>query len=279
MTPSTASTDQLTTAALGEAVTDIVQRVRTESPLVQVITNFVSMDLAANVLNAVGASPAMVHDARESGEFAAIASALCVNIGTPSPSWAAGMTAAVEGAVAAGTPWVLDPVAVGATAYRRELVAGLLEHSPAVIRGNAGEILSIATSANAGRGVDSLASSDDAVEAARDVARRYAAVVVVSGRVDVVTDGDRVVRLHGGDDRMPMVTALGCSASALVGATLGVAADRPLEAALAAMAMLAVAGERAGARAEGPGSLRVALLDELAALDRGRTGSARIEVA
>jgi len=275
----TAPTTTSTTAALSAAVTEIVERVRTQSPLVQCITNFVSMDLAANVLNAVGASPAMVHDAHESGEFAAIASALCVNIGTPSPSWAAGMTAAVEGAVGAGTPWVLDPVAVGATAYRRDLVAGLLEHSPAVIRGNAGEIMSIATSVSAGRGVDSIASSDDAVDAARQVATRYAAVVVVSGRVDVVTDGEQVVRLHGGDDRMPMITALGCAASALVGATLGVAPERPLQAALAAMAVLAVAGERAGARAQGPGSLRVALLDELAALDTRRIGSARIELA
>lgn len=281
-TPATSQTSQpsqpsQTTAELSAAVTDIVGRVRAESPLVQCITNFVSMDLAANVLNAVGASPAMVHDARESGEFAAIASALCVNIGTPSPSWAEGMTAAVQGAVAAGTPWVLDPVAVGATAYRRDLVAGLLEHRPAVIRGNAGEIMAIATVVNAGCGVDSLASSDEAVDAARQVAERYAAIVVVSGRVDVVTDGTRVARLHGGDGRMPMITALGCSASALVGATLGVAGERPFEAALAAMAILAVAGERAGARADGPGSLRVALLDELAALDAERMGSARIE--
>jgi len=275
----TAPTTTSSTAALSAAVAEIVERVRTQSPLVQCITNFVSMDLAANVLNAVGASPAMVHDACESGEFAAIASALCVNIGTPSPSWAAGMTAAVEGAVGAGTPWVLDPVAVGATAYRRDLVAGLLEHGPAVIRGNAGEIMSIATSVSAGRGVDSIASSDDAVDAARQVATRYGAVVVVSGRVDVVTDGQQVVRLHGGDDRMPMITALGCSATALVGATIGVAPQRPLHAALAAMAVLAVAGERAGARAQGPGSLRVALLDELAALDTGRMGSARIELA
>lgn len=280
MTSPTFSVDHPATdeQAVVAAVVEIAELVRTRTPLVQCITNFVSMDIAANVLNAVGASPAMVHDARESGEFAAISSALCVNIGTPSPSWAEGMQAAATAAHATGTPWVLDPVAVGATAYRRELVAELLTHEPAVIRGNASEIIALATSVSAGRGVDSEAGSDEALDAARQLATSSGAVVVVSGVTDLVTDGSRVVRVHGGDPRMPLVTALGCSASALVGATLGVAGDRPLEAAVTAMALLAVAGERAGAEARGPASLRVALVDELAALDADRLGAIRLEV-
>src|SRR5699024_11868780 len=93
--------------------------VRAQSPLVQCITNYVSMDITANVLNAAGASPAMVHDVEEAGEFAALASAVVINIGTPSPPWVDGMRAAARSAADAGTPWVLDPVAVGATSYRR----------------------------------------------------------------------------------------------------------------------------------------------------------------
>jgi hydroxyethylthiazole kinase len=258
------------------SVAEIATAVRERSPLVQYVTNYVSMDVAANVLNAVGASPAMVHDPRESGEFARIASAVGINIGTPSPSWVDGMNAAARAAHEVGTPWVLDPVAVGATAYRREIVSELLGHAPTVIRGNASEILSIATPQTGGRGVDSDAASADALQAAQSLAREQSTVVVVTGAEDVVTDGTRTAVVHGGDPRMPMVTALGCSATALVAACCGVGAD-PFDASVTAMAMLASAGVRAGHRAEGPGSLRMHLLDELAALDVDRLGAVRVD--
>ncbi len=254
----------------------IVAAVRLQSPLVQYLTNFVSMDVAANVLNAVGASPAMVHDPHESGEFARIASAVGVNIGTPSPTWVEGMHAAASAAHEVGTPWVLDPVAVGATTYRRETVADLLTHRPTVVRGNASEILAIATSRASGRGVDSDASSSDAAEGAQALARELDAVVVVTGVEDVVTDGTRTAVVHGGHPWMPMVTALGCSATALVAACCAVE-DDAFEASVAAMTMLAVAGEAAGVRSAGPGTFRVALLDELAQLDDARVASARID--
>ncbi|MGH3358515.1 MAG: hydroxyethylthiazole kinase [Nocardioidaceae bacterium] len=241
--------------------------VRKRAPLVQCITNYVSMDLAANVLNAAGASPAMVHDPREAGEFAAIAGAVVANIGTLSPRWVDGMLAAVEVAHEAGTPWVLDPVAVGATSYRREAVDRLLEHDPTVIRGNASEILTIATRAGGGKGVDSAASVDDVREHADDLARRTHAVVAVTGPEDYVTDGERPPTvLRGGDARMPLITALGCSVSALVGACCAVHDDAHQPAA-AALAIVAAAGEIAGAAAEGPGSLRWRMLDELSRLD------------
>jgi hydroxyethylthiazole kinase len=261
-----------------DATTDIARAVRDRAPLVQCITNYVSMDVVANVLNAVGASPAMVHDAHESGEFAGIASALSINIGTPSPPWVEGMTAAVTSARAAGTPWVLDPVAVGATSYRRAIVADLLRHAPTVIRGNASEILAIATARPGGRGVDSAAPSSEAATSAAELARAQSAVVVVTGVEDVVTDGSRTAVIRGGDARMPMVTALGCAATALVAACCAVG-DDPFLSSIAAMAMLAVAGERAGRLSEGPGTLRVRLLDELAALDAERMRTARIDVA
>lgn len=263
-------------AHVPSSVAEIASAVRERSPLVQYVTNYVSMDIAANVLNAVGASPAMVHDPHESGEFARIASAVGVNIGTPSPSWVEGMTAAAAAAHEIGTPWVLDPVAVGATAYRREIVTGLLGHAPTVIRGNASEILAIATSEAGGRGVDSDAAAMDALEAAQALARRQSTVIVVTGAEDIVTDGVRTAVVHGGHALMPSITALGCSASALVAACCGAGAD-PFEASVAAMAMLASAGERAGARAEGPGTLRVHLLDELSALDADRLGGVRID--
>lgn len=241
----------------------VTTALRERAPLVQCLTNFVSMDLAANVLSAVGASPAMVHDPVESAELAALAGAVCVNIGTPSPRWADGMRLAAAQAQVDGTPWVLDPVAVGATRYRRELVDDLLRLRPTVVRANAGEVLALAGTVGASRGVDSLADARDAQVAARAVAREHGCVVVVSGPVDLVTDGDRAVHVHGGHRWMPMITALGCSSSALVAAACAVV-DDPVAAAAGAMGLLAAAGTSAAEVAEGPASLRVSIVDRLA---------------
>lgn len=243
----------------------VYRQLRERHPLVQCITNYVSMDITANLLNAAGASPAMVHDAHEAGEFAALAGAVVINIGTPSPPWVDGMIAAVAAAREARTPWVLDPVAVGATSYRRETVDRLLPYRPTVIRGNGSEIRSLALSTAEGRGVDSDASAAEARDAAIALARQTGSAVAVTGEEDVVTDGERVVIVRGGDPRLPMITALGCAVSALVAACCAVETD-PLAATATALAMVAVAGERAGNHARGPGSLRSGLLDELSTL-------------
>lgn len=250
------------------SVVAVHSELRAKTPLVQYITNYVSMDIAANVLNAAGASPAMVHDVHEAGEFAAIASALAINIGTLSPPWVEGMQAAARTANELGRPWVLDPVAVGATAYRRETVTALLEHEPTVIRGNASEILAIATQTRGGKGVDSTIDAAEVIDLARELAGHTGSVVVVSGKSDVVTDGQRAYLVHGGHDLMPLVTALGCASTALVAACSAVEAD-PVAASVAGMAILAAAGSLAGIHAEGPGSFRWRLLDELAGLDGG----------
>jgi hydroxyethylthiazole kinase len=251
----------------------VLADVREHRPLVQCLTNYVSMDVAANVLLAVGASPAMVHAEEEAGELAGVAGAVCVNIGTVSTPWVAGMHAAAEAAGERGTPWVLDPVAVGATDFRRRVVSGLLERRPTVVRANAGEVLALAGDLGGSRGVDSTASAGEAVEQARRLAAGLGCVVAMSGERDVVTDGRRAVLVGGGDPRMPLVTALGCSLSAVVAACCAVH-DDALVAATAACAALAVAGTRAGADAAGPASLRVGLVDALAGLAPGETAAA-----
>lgn len=238
-------------------------RMRETSPLVQCITNYVAMNVAANVLLAAGASPAMVHAEEEAGEFAAIAGALTVNIGTLSPTWVAGMKVAIAGARAAEKPWVLDPVAHFATTFRRQAVADLLDLRPAIIRGNASEIIALGGGQSAGQGVDSGDAVSDAEDAARQLALSAGAVVAVTGAVDFVTDGERSVRISGGSPLMPKVTALGCSLTALVGAFVAVAPKQPFEATMAALATFAAAGEIAERGAQGPGSFAIRFLDSL----------------
>jgi hydroxyethylthiazole kinase len=240
--------------------------VRRESPLVHNITNYVSMDVAANGLLAAGASPAMVHAVEEVEDFVAIASALVVNIGTLSPPWVEAMERAADRARELGKPWVLDPVGAGATPYRTGVARTLARRWPTIIRGNASEILALVEEGRAGKGVDSAHGSDEAREVARALAGELECVVAVTGSVDYVTDGETVLAVDNGHPLMARVTALGCTASALAGAFAAVEPD-PLRAAAYALGVFGLAGEVAARESPGPGTLRWRILDALHTLD------------
>jgi len=241
----------------------------------------------ANSLLAAGASPAMVSSEEEAGDFArAHSTAVLINLGTLSPAGLAGQHAAVDGAVAAGKPWILDPVACGATPYRTAAAVALARKGPALVRGNASEVASLAAAvcgaasglAGGGtvRGVDSTLASADAAAAA--LAAELRTVVAVSGAVDtVVTPDRRALRVHGGVPMLTDITATGCAVTALCAAAIGAAwsggekgVAHTAVAAAAALAAMGVAAERAVAvGVHGPASLRVGLVDALAQLGRG----------
>ncbi|MGH3097520.1 MAG: hydroxyethylthiazole kinase [Streptosporangiales bacterium] len=237
-----------------------IAELRDRTPLVHCLTNRVVINFTANALLAAGASPAMVEDPEEAAEFAPLANALLVNVGTLSRTQADAMRAAVAAATAAGTPWVLDPVAVGGLTFRTQVATELLGSRPTVLRGNASEVLALAGAEAHGKGVDSAADSAAAVDAAGTLADKHGCVVAVSGEVDYVTDGQAVYHVPGGHPMMTKVTGMGCVLGALIAACTAV--TEPLRAAVTGSTLLAVAGERAAS--EGlPGSLAVALLDEL----------------
>jgi hydroxyethylthiazole kinase len=235
------------------------------APLVHCLTNAVAQTLTANALLAVGAAPAMVDEPLEAEDFAAVASAVLVNLGTVHERTAVAMRLAARSALAAGTPWVLDPVAVGGLPFRTGLAAELLEWRPAVVRGNASEVMALAGVGTGGRGVDSTATPDDAMEAATALAVRTGGVVAVSGEVDLVTDGSRTVRIGGGSPLLTRTTGAGCALGALVAAYVG-AGDDALTGAVAAHAHVALAAESAAALAGGPGTFAPLWLDALDAV-------------
>jgi len=240
-------------------------RLRRKSPLVHCITNAVVTNFTANVLLAVGASPAMVVSTEEVEEFVGIADALLVNVGTITSSDAEAMLKAASAADRTNTPWVLDPVAVGVLAYRTAIVEKLAGFRPTVIRGNASEILALNGLSGGARGVDATVSSDEALPAAVELARSTGAVVALSGRVDFVTDGVDVISVEGGNEIMTKVTGTGCTLGALIAAFLPVT-ESPLRAAAAASAIYASVGERAAWKAQGPGSFAVTFLDRLSTI-------------
>lgn len=262
MTSSSATPGSSGTDLLGPSIAAL-DRVRAEGPLVHCLTNDVVVNFTANALLAVGAAPAMVDIPEESGIFAGVAGGLLVNLGTPHAEQRAAIEAAVAAAGEAGTPWVLDPVAIGVLPVRTELARRLRDAGPTVVRGNASEVLALAEAGSGGRGVDALDEVDAAAEVASDLARSTGAVVAVSGPVDLVTDGTRTARVANGDVLLTKVTGGGCALGAVMAAFAAVE-DDAFAATVAAVTTYTVAAELAAEQAAGPGSFAVAFLDALA---------------
>lgn len=243
-------------------LSSVAAKLRAERPLVHNITNFVVMNPTANALLAIGASPAMAHAVEEVADFTPHARALVVNIGTLDSPFVAGMHLAVKTANRHGVPWLLDPVGAGATPYRTRVATELAAQGPAIIRGNAGEIIALAGASGAlTKGVDSLAQSEAALEAARDLAARSGALVAVTGAVDYVVSTYETLAVPGGHLMSQSVTGTGCMTSAIIGACLAVAPPR--EAALAGLSFMKCAAEIAADQSAGPGRFAVALIDAL----------------
>jgi len=247
-------------------VAEQLGELRRSAPLVQCITNAVVTNFTANVLLAVGASAAMADVPSEAGLFAPIASGLLVNLGTPHAELRVAMLEAARAASTSGTPWVLDPVAIGLLPVRTALAEELLWLRPTVIRGNPSEILALAGVGAGGRGVDSIDSAEAALPAARGLALEFGSVVAVSGPVDVVTDGTTDIRVSNGTELLTRVTGGGCALGAVIAAFASLGEDR-LSTTVAACAVYTIAAEQAAAVSRGPGSFAVAFLDALAAVD------------
>ncbi len=245
-----------------------LRELRERKPLVHQITNYVVMNETANATLALGALPVMAHAREEVEEMVGLASALVLNIGTLSERWIEAMLLAGRAASARGIPVVLDPVGAGATAYRTETARRMLDEAEVtVLRGNAGEVATLVGAEAEVRGVESIASGLEPAQLAREAGRRLGLVASVTGPVDHVSDGDRLVAVANGHPLLSTVTGTGCISSALTGCFLAVKPQEPLEAAAEALAALGVAAEDAAAGAEGPGTFHARLYDALAALD------------
>lgn len=250
----------------GLMAADTLQQFRQASPLVHCMTNDVVQSITANVLLALGASPAMVIDPREAAEFSAIASALLVNVGTLTEPRAESMLAAIQAANLAQKPWVLDPVAVGALSWRSDFCQEIISLHPAAIRGNASEIMALSGLPASGRGVDTTDTSLAALPAARALARQTGAIVAVTGEIDYVSDGENEWAVPGGHVLMTRVVGTGCALSAVVAAFASLPGDR-LSNVATACRVVSCAGELASREARGPGSFTAAFIDYLYLLD------------
>jgi hydroxyethylthiazole kinase len=243
-------------------------RIRADKPLIHQITNYVVMNETANATLALGALPVMAHAVEEVEEMVGLASALVLNIGTLSAHWIEAMVLAGRAAGARGIPIVLDPVGAGATRYRTDTARGLLAELPiTALRGNAGEVATLVGIEAEVRGVESIAASGDAAQLAREAADTLDVVAAVTGPVDHVSDGERVVAVANGHELLATVSGTGCMATAITAAFLAAKPSEPLDAAAEALVAFGVAGEDAAGDARGPGTFHAGLYDALAGLD------------
>ncbi len=248
---------------LSEIAARNLSAVREKKPLIHNITNFVVMNTTANALLAMGASPVMAHAPNEVEEMVSFAGALVLNIGTLTDQWVESMLKAGAKATALHKPVILDPVGSGATALRTDAAKTLIDRTRiSVIRGNASEVLSLQRDDTKTKGVDSIHSVEDAAGAARELASQLNTTLAITGPIDLVTDGNQVIRVANGHPLMGYVTGTGCTATAVIGAFLAVDPN-PVSAAATALAYFGLAGETAGEGADAPGSFMVKLLDAL----------------
>ena len=252
---------------------------REQKPLVHQITNYVVMNETANATLALGALPVMAHAGEEVEEMARLASSLVLNIGTLSSQWVESMLLAGGVATERGIPVVLDPVGAGATEYRTRTSQRILDSvGVTVLRGNAGEVATLIGAAAEVRGVESISSGLAAADLARQAAQELGVVASVTGPVDHVSDGERVLAVSNGHELLATVTGTGCMSSALTGCFLAAKPGEPLEAAAEALAAFGVAAEDAAAGAARPGTFHAGLYDALYALDPASLdGRVRIE--
>jgi thiamine-phosphate diphosphorylase/hydroxyethylthiazole kinase len=233
-------------------------------PVVQCITNIVTVNDCANALLAIGGSPTMAHHPEEMADFAAVSDALVCNMGA-TESLDAMMAAGM--ASKNGRPVVIDPVGCASSAFRRGKCLELIKAvQPSCIRGNAAEIKALATDHNTGRGVDDLeAETPDAARSAMDLARKTGAIVVASGETDYIADGIRLYEVKGGTAWMSRVTGTGCMLSSLLGAFLAV--ENSALSAAACCAMMNICAEKAltetAGRQGGTGTFHICLMDAL----------------
>ena len=248
-----------------ETIFHDLQTLRREASLVHNITNFVAMNSSANILLALGASPVMAHASEEIPEIEKIAGALVINIGTLDTHWISAMKSAQQCALQKKIPIILDPVGAGASKLRTTTAQAILQKGVSIVRGNGSEIMALANYSANTKGVDSLTISSEATNAAQQLAQKYHCVVVISGADDFIVTTDNIIKLSNGTPLFTKVTAMGCGATAVIGAFAAINKNYAT-AATHAMATFTIAGECIATKTSMPGSFYSAFIDKLFSL-------------
>lgn len=262
---------------IAQKVVELLNRLKNKKPLIHNITNYVTVNDCANILLAIGASPIMADDLKESADITSIASALVINIGTLNERTIESMIASGKKANELNIPVVLDPVGAGASSFRNETTKRILEEIKiSVLRGNMSEIKFIAGLESETKGVDASESdlksdSYEGIRVAKSLAKRFNCTVAITGVCDIVSDGEKSVTIENGTKMLSNVTGTGCMTTALVGGYLGACETKEdlFIAAVSGIVSMGICGEIAEERAGsiGLGSFHMAIIDAVSNLD------------
>ena len=249
-----------------QTMRNIRMTLRNHQPLIHCITNPISINQCANAILATGARPMMAEHPKEVAEITRTAGALLLNLGNITDVRMESMLISAQTAKEQNIPFLLDAVGVACSSLRREYVNDLLSRAvPTVIKGNYSEIQALYRQSYRTSGVDADSALDlhTVDRTSVSLARRLKTVILASGKVDIVTDGNRLYHIHNGTPQLTQATGTGCLQGALCTAYL--AANPGLEAVFAGCAVLGICGELAQTD-RGTGSFLCNLMDALSTL-------------
>lgn len=262
-----------------ENLKNSLENVRKNNPLTHCITNSVTINDCANAVLAIGGSPIMAEDEEEMEEVVEIADVLVINIGKLSKEQIKAMNVSAAHATKTNTPIVLDPVGAGISKLRNNTIEYLIENNNiTAIRGNISEIKAIANiigllnTESAAKGVD--VSEDDIISRdnleingtlVKELAKKLDTIIIASGPLDIISNGETTVVLDNGDEMMPLITGSGCMLTSIVGSC--VAVNDSFEGSILASIAMSLAGEKARKQVDkndlGTGSFRTFIIDYL----------------
>ena len=246
----------------------LLEKVRDKKPLVHHLTNWVTIYDCANIVKVFGASPVMAHAPEEVADMSNLADALVLNIGTLTLDFIESMKIAIASANKKGIPVILDVCGAGATPFRNQKVSELLKSGKiSVIKGNASEIASTAGVNVQTKGVDAVDVSHGLKEIAKNLAKKQSCTVVITGKDDIVSDGEKVFIVSNGSQMLSHVVGTGCMATSVIG-TFSCVCEYYAEASAAALCCFGIASEFAAIKSCGPGSFKENLYDAVFHLNR-----------
>ena len=249
---------------------ELLKKVKKINPLVLHYTNEVTINDCANVTLAIGASPLMSYSYEEVEQIIPNASSVVINIGTMNSSHRELFIKAGKIANKYKKPVILDPVGAFTTYSRSSLVENLLNQVTFdVIKGNVAEIKYIGGFNVKGKGVDSFDDDENIEDVIKKVAKKLECVVVATGKVDLITDGDKIVKVYNGTPKLKRITGTGCMSASLIGSYLG-SSDKVLNAAAMGILTMSLCGELADIDDIGIGSFKINLMDNIYKLNEDK---------
>jgi len=244
-------------------MSDPLKTIRETKPLIHHITNWVTIYDCANMTRAFGALPVMAHAPEECADMTKISSALVLNIGTLTSEIIDSMLLSAAAANEKNIPVVLDAVGVGATKFRDEMAAKILASVHIdIIKGNYSEIAKLAGENEETKGVEATSINADPEKIAKAFAKAESCIVVMTGKEDIISDGNRTFIVKNGHELMGSIVGTGCMAASIIGSFASVNPDY-CDASRDALCYFGVAGELAAEKSNGPGRFKVNLYDEV----------------